>query len=228
MRKNLVARWGAPLGLAMLFVGGVGCSDSPGDAQSGCETDTDCKGDRVCSRGQCVDPSSSGGTGAGGTGVGGSGGAGAASGGSAGTGGGVACLPEGSPCAMNDDCCGVSNSPPVMCVDFGEGRVECAQTCEVAASSCTNCCYPFPGQDELGLCATASVCAAFQQCLEGVVNICSCGAIAGEPCSDIENLYDCCARTPSGCDSAAFFHCAGGFPQPTTLSQCTTLRTSCE
>jgi hypothetical protein len=54
--------------VALLLLADLGCSGTPGggnlqttDAGSGCSTDADCKGNRVCLRGACVDPSNDGG-----------------------------------------------------------------------------------------------------------------------------------------------------------------------
>lgn len=54
-----LASAGALIVFAALAVGSSGSSDSasaPGEARGGCKTDMDCKGDRICSGGQCVDP----------------------------------------------------------------------------------------------------------------------------------------------------------------------------
>lgn len=62
-----------------------GGSESPTPPVEGCTKDTDCKGDRYCSNGQCVDPGVDGSSGTGGVMTGGN--AGAATGGAAGLGG---------------------------------------------------------------------------------------------------------------------------------------------
>ncbi|MEZ4221323.1 MAG: hypothetical protein R3B13_10400 [Polyangiaceae bacterium] len=85
--------------------------------EEGCKTDNDCKGDRVCNAGNCVDPSS-GGNSSGGNSSGGNSSGGTSSGGTAGvagcpskcvTGAGTCCLEAANcdlvpPCAANPCC----------------------------------------------------------------------------------------------------------------------------
>ena len=42
---------------SMLAVAACGSHDAGGETGDGCDVDTDCKGDRVCTRGICFDPS---------------------------------------------------------------------------------------------------------------------------------------------------------------------------
>lgn len=70
----------------------IGCSAE----ESGCKSDNDCKGDRICKAGSCADPNGSGtgGTASGGNGSGGIGTGGFGTGGTTATGGGAGCPKE--------------------------------------------------------------------------------------------------------------------------------------
>lgn len=71
--------------LAAIGMTSSGCSSD----QEGCQSDNDCKGDRLCEQGECRSPASSGGTSSGGTG-----GTGAAATGGQSTGGVAGCPSE--------------------------------------------------------------------------------------------------------------------------------------
>lgn len=51
-----LASAGALIVFALLAAGSSGSSDSADPPKGGCKSDMDCKGDRICSGSQCVDP----------------------------------------------------------------------------------------------------------------------------------------------------------------------------
>lgn len=68
------------LGMSLLCIAACSGREVDGDADSGCESDSDCKGDRICVESRCEDPETSG-TGGSGSARGGTGGTGTVSGG---------------------------------------------------------------------------------------------------------------------------------------------------
>src|SRR5262245_53137363 len=85
-RRVRAARW---VLVHACVLAAIGCGDDGGGAGSGegCITDVECKGDRVCEGGVCVDPSGGGGDSGSGAGAGMSGSGGMSGGGTGGTSG---------------------------------------------------------------------------------------------------------------------------------------------
>lgn len=151
--------------LAALF---LGCSSGGGGggSSSECSKDADCKGERVCSKGACVDP------GTGGTG----GGSGAA--GSSGSGGN--CAGPGSYCSVNGDCCSAGDHIGPL----GQVCISDDSSCHAACSSnseCSSGCCAGVSGSAYGACGAASLCET------------SCGApgasctVTGDCCSSASN-----------------------------------------
>jgi len=161
---------------------GGGGGGAGGSTDTGCKTDAECKGTRVCLKGACVEPNAGGGgatagaSGAGGTtGTGGSGNAGSGvvlagsggmggmvegSAGSTGAGGSVApaCTANGQTCAKNGDCCSFSKGG--LCVDFGSGHV-CADGCTASSGCQSGCCAALASGG--GACGPVSACSTTGQ-----------------------------------------------------------------
>jgi hypothetical protein len=121
--------------LALALVGVVcagGCSspaiaDDDGES-SQCDKDADCKGDRICSDGECVDPEPDSKPGA------------SSSGGSGGSG---MCLDAGEVCSVNGDCCSFLEGDG-FCVDDGSAA-RCADACFTNSDCVSGCCAPLEG-----------------------------------------------------------------------------------
>ena len=224
------------LGLAS----GIGCSSDDGGSTSsqstGCVTDSDCKGDRVCKDKECVEPQSSGSSG---SGSGGSGMTANPSGGQPGAAGSIAlpsagsgsggstpapmCTPAGQACKVNGDCCDfAASNTGALCV----GSV-CAATCTAPGDCNSGCCASLEGTSTKA-CAPASVCetAVDPACLDGVVYFCACGAAADVPCTaaEIDNYAAVCAAG----DPQDIFTCIGTRGEPANLDQCLASLQACD
>lgn len=134
------------MGACWVFVAATACSsagskssDLGSDAgTTGCSSDSDCKGSRVCKSGTCVDPTAP-----------------PDSGTSSDTGGGCGILPGG-PCTATSQCC---QSPSVA--PLGQTCVSDDNACHANCTSdneCeSGCCAPLKGQT-YGVCASKSYC----------------------------------------------------------------------
>lgn len=133
------------LGLCLLVMGGWACT---GETSGGCTKDTDCKGNRVCSSGQCVDKGSGGGGGSTDPGGGGSGGA-------------ATCDGQGD-CQACFDCAAESNCSDtiVACANSVDcsGLLDCVSACAADDQSCQGDCYNSYPQSASDMLADAEVC----------------------------------------------------------------------
>lgn len=125
--------------LALAGLGGCSSSKGADDGGSECDSDADCKGDRICEEGACVNPEPSSSEGSGASGPGGNG-SGAAP---------DSCSDAGESCA-SESCC-EDNS----CVDFDEGDY-CAAHCGQGSDCVSGCCAPLEGGGSV--CAPANYC----------------------------------------------------------------------
>jgi hypothetical protein len=209
-------------GLAVVACGGGSSEDSEDDGNSDeCSSDSDCKGDRVCSDGDCVDPPSpNGGNGAGGSGAGtpngGNGGNGA--GGNGGGGGSPpVCADAGDSC-VNVECC-----DDAICVDYGGTLgTACGDPCTTGTDCNSGCCASLPNGQ--GVCAPDEYCGIPAYC-EGPGNCLSdtCVGWCTDYCSSDSQ---CPGDTWCVLNGADYQIC---FPGCDTNSDCTYLPgTSCQ
>ncbi len=100
--------------LGLILTGGLISAVACGDSSSGdgCEKDTDCKGDRVCDDGECVDADASG------------------------TGSGT-CTDVGKVCSAGDTCCN-----DALCVGAEGEDSRCADQCTLDSQCQSGCCAP--------------------------------------------------------------------------------------
>jgi hypothetical protein len=135
------------VGVVVVGVGALACA---GPTADGCSTDTDCKGNRVCISGTCVD----------GTGSGDDGGSQPTTDGGSNTDTSIGntCDPVGTTCTTTTSCCqtgvGISAAGAV-CISNDN---LCHAACTTDAECTSGCCAPVEGQS-LGVCAEASDCA---------------------------------------------------------------------
>lgn len=133
IKMKLVGALGV-FGLVVAACAGGGSEDSEDGSSDECSSDSDCKGERICSDGACVDQPSP-------------------NGGSTGSAPPPSCSDVGESCASTG-CCNDSNA---LCVDYGGslGTV-CADRCDQGSDCQTGCCGGL--QDGGGTCAPVEYC----------------------------------------------------------------------
>jgi len=167
--------------LALVPVLSAACATD--DAADECESDKDCRGDRVCEEGECVTPEENE--------------PGATTSAPSTTTTpppGDSCAQETEPCSAPSDCCGDSTGT-ATCVLF-DGQGYCAHICAGGADCGSGCCAPLE-QDSRSVCAPNEYCA---------------GSGIGAPCdSDGECTSNMCAGGSGWCTAycANSFECPG-------------------
>src|SRR5258708_23509490 len=153
---------GAVALLAFGVVSRAGCArggsnGAGGGSSAECSADKDCKGTRVCQKGQCGDPSSVSST---------SGTSGTS------TASGPGCtVPPGGACAMTADCCSDPQKAPhgATCIKDSGGGATCHANCSSNTECNSQCCA--------GVTGGGSVCAAASFCTKkGIGDACSSGS----------------------------------------------------
>lgn len=146
---------------ALTFILGLAC-EGHSEPTDGCQSDAECKGNRVCQNGECVDPASM--TSSSPTSIDGpitgdmsadtgtlttdDGGWSEASGALT---GGPVCALEDAPCEIDTDCC----SSSAVCVLTGDTSY-CRETCQDHGECVTGCCYEV--EPNKPVCSPPTVC----------------------------------------------------------------------
>jgi hypothetical protein len=131
MQNGLPLRWVTSLSALLALTSWLACSSSSDDDDD-CSSDTDCKGDRICEGGECINPAGEGG-------------------GTAGEGGGPGeCIPGGGECSAAPCCAGST------CVDAGDAGMRCGADCTSNDQCQSGCCGTVGGPT---VCAPAAYCA---------------------------------------------------------------------
>ena len=185
---GLAIAGGATLALTAL-VSASGCSSSAGGS---CAADVDCKGNRICQDGECVD-AGNGGSSAGPGAANGSQGNGPSTGSSCTT------PVAGEVCSPADGCC-----DGAACIDAGDAGSRCADRCTESSDCKSGCCAAF-GADNV--CAPVAYCA-------GTTAICVLSCIDDPGCytdpiapetADCTNCVQNAANTAADCATSAVF-----------------------
>jgi len=133
--------------------GGTSNSGPGGGSSAECASDKDCKGTRVCQKGQCVDPTAT---------------SSSATNPTTTTGSGCSALP-GVACSQASDCCTDPNKAPLgaLCIQESSGGATCHAKCTTNSQCASGCCAGVQGGGNV--CAAASNC----QALKGIGDACS-------------------------------------------------------
>jgi hypothetical protein len=215
MRLSVVLQAFVAMGVSGLL--SVACSSGEGGGDStGCSSDQECKGDRICVDGACVTPDAQGG--GGGWDSGSAGKSGGSSGGTSGA------EPQGCTITSNDcdpDCqasCGTPSCVELCCKEQKSPGVYCRNTCHpVGTIECKGSCVDSTTNSNCGSCGNACDEAMGEQCLDGECRQPSCEELGAD-------CFGCVARPDCGfCRSkgGATDECrAGDGSGPTDGSSC--------